>query len=169
MTCLKHWSHLMSVAAIGCVVAAFGSMAHAQNSNAADSAFAKDHACSNASLRGAYAFAIEGVFVDAPTPLPLRGVAVTRFDGRGNVTQVDHVVFNGSPPPLDWTPATGWYDLEADCTGRMELEIPGSPFSPVILRLSVGANGTHINAVVSKPGYVVSSTGTKVEQKGNHH
>jgi len=48
----------------------------------------------------------------------------------------------------------------------MELEIPGSPFSPVILRLSVGANGTHIYAVVSKPGYVVSSTRTKVEQKG---
>ena len=46
----------------------------------------------------------------------------------------------------------------------MELDIPGSPFTPVILRLSVGANGTHINTVVSKPGYVVSSTGTKVDQ-----
>jgi hypothetical protein len=96
------------------------------------------------------------VFVDAPTPLPLRGVALTRFDGLGHVTQVDHVVFNGGPPPVDWTPATGWYRINADCTGEMELDIPGSPFTPVILRLSVGANGTHINTVVSKPGYVVS-------------
>ena len=169
MTRLNYWSHVISVAAIGCAVATFGSVPHAQTSDPAHSESLKDRACTNATLNGAYAFAIEGVFVDAPTPLPLRGVAVTKFDGRGNVTQVDHVVFNGTPPPLDWTPATGWYELNADCTGQMELEIPGSPFSPVILRLSVGANGTHINAVVSKPGYIVSSTGTKVEPKGNNH
>ena len=106
-----------------------------------------------------------GVFVDAPTPLPLRGVTVTQFDGAGNLTQVDHVVFNGMTPPVDWTPGTGWYQINADCTGQMQIEIPGSPFSPVVLRVSVGANGTHINTVVSKAGYVVSSTGTKVEQK----
>ena len=122
-------------------------------------------ACSNATLQGGYAFDVVGVFVDAPTPLHLRGVAVTQFDGMGGLTQVDHVVFNGTPPPVDWTPGTGWYQINADCTGEMQIEIPGSPFSPVILRLSVGANGTHINTVVSKPGYVVSSTGTKVEQK----
>jgi len=34
----------------------------------------------------------------------------------------------------------------------------------VILRVSVGANGTHISTVVSKAGYVVSSTRTKVNQ-----
>jgi hypothetical protein len=96
--------------------------------------------------------------------LLLKGVAMTQFDGRGNVTQVDHIVFNGAPPPEDWTPATGSYHVNADCTGDMELDIPGSPFSPVILRLSVGADGTHINTVVSKPGYAVSSTGTKVNQ-----
>ena len=106
MTRLNCWFHFISVAAIGCAVATSGSVAHAQTSNLADSL--KDRACSNASLRGAYAFAIEGV-VDAPSPLPLRGVAVAQFDGRGNVTQVDHVVFNGTPPPFDWTPATGWY------------------------------------------------------------
>ena len=46
----------------------------------------------------------------------------------------------------------------------MEIDVPGSPFSPVILRLSVGANGSYINTVVSKAGYVVSSTGTKVNE-----
>ena len=65
-------------------------------------------------------------------------------------------------PPEDWTPATGSYQLNADCTGEQELNIPGSPFSPVILRMSVSANGTRVNTVVSKPGYAVSSTGTKV-------
>ena len=122
-----------------------------------------DARCSNRSLRGAYAFAIEGVFVDAPTPLPLRGVALTYFDGRGHLAQVDHVVFNGVLPPQDWTPATGTYRVNADCTGEAEIIIPGSPFSPVTLRLVVGEDGTQLRTVVSKPGYVVSSTATKVD------
>ena len=104
---------------------------HAQKADRASSS-AEGRRCSNSTLNGAYAFAIEGVFVDAPTPLPLRGVALTRFDGLGHVTQVDHVVFNGGPPPVDWTPATGWYRINADCTGEMELDIPGSPFTPGI-------------------------------------
>ena len=165
MTSLNSWSHLIRVAAVGCAVATSGSVAHAQTAGQIASKPVQRQACSNATLKGAYAFDIVGVFVDAPTPLPLRGVAVTQFDGTGNLTQVDHVVFNGTPPPVDWTQGTGWYEINADCTGQMVIEIPGSPFSPVTLRLSVGANGTHINTVVSKAGYVVSSTGTKVDQK----
>ena len=165
MTSLNSWSYLVRAAAIGCAVATVGSVAHAQTGGQSTSGPAQDRACSNATLQGAYAFDVVGVFVDAPTPLPLRGVAVTQFDGAGSLTQVDHVVFNGTPPPVDWTAGTGSYHINADCTGVMQIDIPGSPFSPVILRLSVGANGTHINTVVSKPGYVVSSTGTKVGQK----
>ena len=88
---------------------------------------------------------------------------MTYFDGRGNLTQVDHVVFNGMLPPVEWTPATGTYRINPDCTGEAEIIIPGSPFSPVILRLVVGNNGTQIRTVVSKPGYVVTSTATKVK------
>jgi hypothetical protein len=120
--------------------------------------------CSNRTLRGDYAFHVEGVFVDAPSPLPLRGVALTHFDGRGHLTQVDHVVFNGMLPLMDWTPATGTYRINADCTGEAEIIIPGSPFSPVTLRLVVGDDGSRIETVVSKPGYVVTSTATKVNR-----
>ena len=91
-------------------------------------------------------------------------MAITHFDGRGHLTQVDHVVFNGMLPPMEWTPATGTYSINPDCTGEAEIIIPGSPFSPVILRLVVGDNGTQIRTVVSKPGYVVTSTATKVVQ-----
>lgn len=122
-----------------------------------------DSTCSNRTLRGNYAFHIEGAFVDAPTPLWLRGVAMTTFDGRGHLTQVDHVVFAGAVPPVDWTPATGTYRIKADCTGEAEIIIPGSPFSPVILRLVVGADGRRIETVVSKAGYVVSSSAVKVD------
>jgi hypothetical protein len=123
---------------------------------------AKD-AARNRTLRGDYAFTVEGLFVDAPVALPLRGVALTHFDGRGSLTQVDHVVFNGMLPPMEWTPATGSYNINPDCTGEAEIIIPGSPFSPVILRLVVGSNGTQIRTVVSKAGYVVTSTATKVD------
>ena len=163
MTHLRSWLCLVSGAAIVCGVAANMPTAHAQGDRG-PSQKGSAGGCSNATLNGSFAFDVDGAFVDAPVPLPLKGVAMTQFDGRGNLTQVDHIVFNGTPPPENWTPATGWYHLNADCTGEMEIDIPGSPFSPVILRLSVGANGTHINTVVSKAGYVVSSTGTKVNQ-----
>ena len=165
---LNSWFRLVRVAAVGCVVATGGLVAHAQTGGASPSQPLQERVCSNATLRGAYAFDVVGVFVDAPSPLPLRGVTVTEFDGEGHLTQVDHVVFNGTPPPVDWTSGTGTYEINPDCTGQMQIDIPGSPFSPVILRLSVGANGTHINTVVSKAGYVVSSTGTKVEQKNKN-
>lgn len=122
-----------------------------------------DGDCSNRTLRGEYAFAIEGFALGGPTALPLRGVAMTKFDGRGNLSQVDHVVLNGMLPPVDWTPATGTYAVNPDCTGRAQINILGSPFSPVILRFVVSKNGKQINTVVSKLGYVVSSLGVRVE------
>jgi hypothetical protein len=164
MTNLKSWLCLGAGAAIACGLMTNVPTAHAQGGGREPSLKGAERGCSNATLRGAFAFDVDGAFLDAPAPLLLKGVAMTQFDGRGNLTQVDHIVFNGAPPPEDWTAATGWYHLNADCTGEMEIDIPGSPFSPVILRLSVGANGTHINTVVSKPGYAVSSTGTKVNQ-----
>ena len=161
MTHLKFSVQAIAGAVIGAALIASLPGVHAQD----DGRDRSERGCSNATLRGAYAFDIDGAFVGGPTPLLLKGVAMTRFDGRGNLTQVDHVVFNGAPPPEDWTPATGSYRLNADCTGEMEIDIPGSPFSPVILRVSVGANGALVNTVVSKPGYAVSSTGTKVNQE----
>ncbi|MEO8077315.1 MAG: hypothetical protein ABI818_13370 [Acidobacteriota bacterium] len=139
-----------------------GTLARAQSQDRASMSLSDDERCSKSSLRGKYAFTIEGFFVDAPAPLPLRGVAITNFDGRGHLTQVDHVVFNGTLPPIEWTLGTGTYKINADCTGEAEIIIPGSPFSPVILRLVVGNEGREIRTVVSKPGYVVSSTATKV-------
>ena len=164
MTRVESWLCVTAGAVIGCALMASVPTAHAQGVGRDSSLKEAERGCSNATLRGAYAFDVDGAFVGAATPLLLKGVVMAQFDGRGNVTQVDHIVFNGAPPPEDWTPATGSYHLNADCTGEQELDIPGSAFSPVILRMSVSANGTRVNTVVSKPGYAVSSTGTKVNQ-----
>ena len=52
--------------------------------------------CSNRTLFGDYGTLIEGTLL-APN-WPLRTVAMIHFDGRGNMTSVDHVVLNGMPP-----------------------------------------------------------------------
>jgi hypothetical protein len=40
---------------------------------------------------------------------PIRGVVMTHYDGEGNFTQVDRIVFNGVPPAIEWTPGSGTY------------------------------------------------------------
>jgi len=55
-----------------------------------------DRRCSNRTLLGDYASQIEGTIL-GPN-LPLRGLAMAHFDGKGNITQVDHIVVNGIPP-----------------------------------------------------------------------
>src|SRR5258708_26227028 len=79
-------------------------------------------ACSNQTLLGDYGFAVEGLVLPAPgVALPIRGVHMTHFDGKGNLTQVDHLVINGVPPTIEWTPVTGSYHVNANCTGTIHL------------------------------------------------
>ena len=65
--------------------------------------WAEDEAkCTNKILKGDYAFHIEGVILALPGAtippggIPIRGVAMSTFDGKGNMTQVDHVVAGGA-------------------------------------------------------------------------
>lgn len=119
-------------------------------------------ACSNQTLKGDYGFAIEGLILAAPgVTLPLRGVAMTHFDGKGHLTQVDHVVANGQPPAAEWTFGSGPYDVNPDCTGTAQINIDGSPFSPVILHLVVVRQGKEVRTVVE--GNASSSVGIKVD------
>lgn len=107
--------------------------------------------CSNRTLQGDYAFAIEGAV--------LRGVAMTNFDGEGNLTQADHVVINGVPPVADWRQGTGTYTVNPDCTGTAQINNPGRP--PVHLRFVLAQQGKQIHTVVTDPGTLSSSFGTK--------
>ena len=54
-----------------------------------DTPSASDAECSDRTLRGDYAFVIDGTILTAPSPLLLRGVAMTHFDGHGGLSQVD--------------------------------------------------------------------------------
>ena len=137
-------------------------------SGASARAESDDGPCSNRTLQGDYGFAVEGIIMVIPgvqlppgAALPVRGVAMTHFDGKGNLTQVDHIVVNGMPPPVEWTSGTGPYSVNSNCTGTATINILGNPLSPVILHFVVVRQGKEIHTVVETNA--VSSVGIKIE------
>jgi hypothetical protein len=125
---------------------------------------AEDVKCTDRTLLGDYGFAIEGVggLPPAFSPNAIRGVAMGHFDGKGNYSQVDHVVAGGTPPPQEWTFGSGPYTVNPNCTGTLVINIPGSPFSPVKLHFVVVRQGKEIRTVVDS-GSASTSIGIKVE------
>jgi len=113
--------------------------------------------CSNQTLSGDYGFALEGTILGPG--LPLRGVVMQHYDGKGSITQVDHVVINGFPPAQEWTPGSGTYTVNADCTGVAVITPQGEP--PINLHFVVVKHGRQINQVVD--GNAVTAVGVRVE------
>jgi hypothetical protein len=106
--------------------------------------------CSNNTLRGDYAGTVEGVVLPAPgVSFPIRGVVMAHYDGAGNFTQVDHIVFNGIPPATEWTPGGGTYQINADCTGTAHIDTSTGGF--VNLALVVTHDGKELRVVVTAP------------------
>ena len=84
------------------------------------------------------------------------------FDGKGNYSQVDHVVVDGTLPPQEWMSGSGPYAVNPNCTGTLTINVPGSPFSPVKLHFVVVRQGKEIRTVVDS-GSASTSIGIKVE------
>jgi hypothetical protein len=139
-------SRMWMVSMIVCGLLTLGSSAIAQSN--------EGH-CSNRTLFGDYGFKLEGVIL-APN-FQIRGVVMQHYDGKGNITQVDHVVVNGVPPAEEWTPGTGTYTVNSNCTGAAVLHTP----SEVKLHFLVVRHGTEIDQVVDSDA--VTTVGIKVE------
>jgi hypothetical protein len=110
--------------------------------------------CSNRTLNGDYGFALDGTFLPNT---PFRGVVMQHYDGTGNITQVDHIVVYGTPPPQEWTPGTGTYTVNPDCTGATTLTTPAGT---IYLHFVVVNSGKQINQVVDSNA--VTAVGIKV-------
>ncbi len=119
---------------------------------------ADDFRCSDATLKGEYAF---GVTAYTPPNLPdgpprvVTGIKV--FDGRGNLTQRDYSGDNlagddFAPPGQE----TGTYKVKSDCTGSMVINlnvphVPAGLSSGVIhIKFVISDGGRHIHEVVSE-------------------
>ena len=96
-----------------------------------------DNGCSNATLKGDYAFTISGEILHGDGTIDYRsGVAMRNFDGNGNITFIDFVASlrPGFVPPggINLNPAfrtglTGTYQVNSDCTGTAEEDFPPPP------------------------------------------
>ena len=134
---------------------AFGANAVAQsNQTPANGNDGNGPRCSNRTLSGDYGFALDGTFLPNT---PVRGVVMQHYDGRGNITQVDHLVVYGTPPPQEWTPGTGTYTVNPDCTGAATLTTPDGT---IYLHFVVVNNGKQINQVVDSNA--VTAVGIRV-------
>ena len=108
--------------------------------------------CSNRTLNGSYGFLLDGTIL-GPN-FPFRGVVMQRYDGNGNITQVDHIMLNGGPPPQEWTPGTGTYTVNQECTGAATLHTPQGTLD---LHFVVVNNGKQINQVVDANAVTLSA------------
>lgn len=111
--------------------------------------------CSNRTLNGSYGFLLDGT--DLTSGLPFRGVVMQTYDGKGGITQVDHVVFAGSPPAVEWAPGTGTYSVNSDCTGIALLH---THLGDIPLHFVVTDNGKQIKQVVD--ANAVTAVGNRV-------
>ena len=117
--------------------------------------------CSNRTLKGDYGFSIDGtILAGTPNAFPLRGVAMTHFDGHGTLSQVDFTTRNGAPLAPDWRPAVGTYDVNDDCTGTAQI-IPADGSPTLNLRLVVVDRGREVRTIVA--GNATGSVGIKVD------
>ena len=111
--------------------------------------------CSNRTLNGSYGFLLDGT--DLTSGFPFRGVVMQTYDGKGGITQVDHVVFNGTPPPVEWAPGTGTYAVNPDCSGVALLH---TFTGDVALHFVVTDNGKQVKQVVD--ANAVTAVGNRV-------
>jgi hypothetical protein len=102
-------------------------------------------ACSNLTPKGLWGATIEGSVVGASSVF--RGLDLAYFDGKGHITQVDHFVEDGVPPTEEWTPGTGTYSVNPDCTGSALINSGSSPY-PISLHFILVANGRKMLQVV---------------------
>ena len=116
---------------------------------AAGNAQTTSRACNNWLIAGVYGFTIEGTkLAGPPVTGPQVGVAMTDFDGKGSLVQIDAVAINGVQVS-DFThpPATGTYQVNPDCTGTFTINFTdGRP--TVKTYFVVVDNGDEIDTMV---------------------
>lgn len=118
--------------------------------------------CSARTIAGDYAYTIEGTLLISPTvTLPIHGVSLAHYDGQGNKTQLDHIVVNGQEPQEEWTPGSGTYTVNEDCTGWQEVFVNGSPDSPIRSHFIIDKGGREIREVID--ANAVTAIGARVE------
>jgi hypothetical protein len=119
--------------------------------------YAQADGCSNATLKGQYAFGVTAYtpagFPNGP-PQVVAGIKI--FDGKGNFTQRDYIgdALRTMGQTDFSTGETGTYTVNSDCTGSavVDLNVPGSPPGTGVIKIMfvISNGGRHVHEVVSE-------------------
>ena len=155
---------------------------------ASTSAHAGDfYHCSDATLRGDYAFTISGQVFPPGKPVVTRdGVAMTHFDGHGLLTQNDFVmqypdmagmsspVPNADPPDATTgfnTGETGTYQVYEDCTGWIEIDFPPVGGGGAVVKgrivLSNDGRSIHLTVYSAQPPHAAAPVPAIIHSEGH--
>ena len=120
-------------------------------------AWADGYGCSNATLKGLYAFGVTAYTPQGQPNGPPGVVAgIKDFDGKGNFTQRDYTGDNlRTMGQTDFsTGETGTYTVNSNCTGSavLNLNVPHSPPGTGVIKIMfvISNGGRHIHEVVSE-------------------
>ena len=119
-----------------------------------------DLGCSNATLKGAYAFSVLNV-AGATGPSVVVGLGM--FDGTGGFTQIDYPGdgLSRTPPLTQFrTGQTGTYTVNPDCTGFQEINLGGG-VGVVENAFVISNGGRSIRAVIA--GFTLGGTPVSVQ------
>jgi hypothetical protein len=108
-------------------------------SDAALAGGSDDLGCSNATLKGAYAFSV--LTVAAPPGFPNVVVGLATFDGKGGLTQEDYAGGSGVTP--FHTGETGTYMVNSDCTGFETIDLGAGVVIENAFVISNGGRSVH--------------------------
>jgi len=108
-----------------------------------------DLGCSNATLKGDYAFSVLTIVAPAP-PGPNVVVGLTTFDGRGGIMQIDFPGNGGTDLGLTAfrTGQTGSYTVDPNCTGFMTVDL-GSTVGVIENALVISNGSRAVHAVIA--------------------
>jgi hypothetical protein len=120
---------------------------------------AEDKGCSNASLRGTFAYTSTG-FITAPPAFagPFAEAGTQVFDGKGGTTGAVTLSQNGNILPVT---IAGTYTVNPDCTGTFTLQV--SPIDVTVhVFFVIDDNGYGFQAIETDPGLVITRIGRKL-------
>ena len=120
---------------------------------------ARARECTSSTIKGTYAFTIHGEILTPGGPVLVDGIAKTTFDGDGELTQVSAVAINGNIP-LVWSPSTGAYTVNSDCTGTMTMI--STDQRTLHFAIVVSQSGNHIHTVVTDTGFAATSDAERI-------
>jgi hypothetical protein len=127
-----------------------------------------DEGCSNATLKGKYAFGVTSYTPPGlPNGPPAVGAGIRNYDGKGNFRQRD---YRGdslrTTGQTDFAPEgqeTGTYTVNLDCTGSdvLNLNVPGTPppHGRIEVVFVITDGGRHVHEVVARftpPGFTTA-------------